>query len=92
MSEFAKVLLSNLLIGSLAMTAATSVRAAEVQARTIRISTEVSAEHPISKGTKRFWRSFQPRAGGNWMSDPTILERSATTRKQSRPCKVGCRR
>ena len=64
MSEFAKVLLSNLLIGSLAMTAATSVRAAEVQARTIRISTGVSAEHPISKGTKRFSEVFCSPSGG----------------------------
>ena len=56
MNGFVKVLLSNVLIGSLAMTATTSVSAAEaeIQARTIRISTGVSAEHPVSRGTKRF--------------------------------------
>jgi TRAP-type transport system periplasmic protein len=64
MNGFAKVLLSNLLIGSLAMTAMTSVSAAEIQARTIRISTGVSAEHPVSRGTKRFSEVVAAKSGG----------------------------
>jgi TRAP-type transport system periplasmic protein len=64
MNGFAKVLLSNLLIGSLAMTATKGVSATDIQARTLRNSIGVNAEHPIGKGTKRFSEVVAAKSGG----------------------------